>query len=288
MSDELLDRIVESPPRLDAQAEAEALMVQGSGFFLELSPDWIVKRASENVHRFLGQSHVTMIDEPLGRFVQAQPLHDLRNLFSRLSGTVGIARAYDVRLTVDSDRFDLAFQLSNGRVLLEALPAADSFGETFGSVGGLAEGLSSLVGGALLDAAARRMRALTGFDAVIVEAHGACAQSSRGSFNFDGLPDELPPIVTNVAAEPVPVFPRQSASAAALLRSPARADGETLRSRGIRAAFLIPLRTEGNPFGAFRCYSTTSRVPTMELHAAAELFAQLFAMRLEIERLKGR
>ena len=40
-----------------------------------------------------------LIDEPLGRFVHAQALHDLRNLFSRLSGTTGIGRAYGVRLT---------------------------------------------------------------------------------------------------------------------------------------------------------------------------------------------
>ncbi len=58
---------------------------------LELSLDWIVLRASENIHRLLGESHVTVIDEPLGRFVQSQALHDLRNLFSRLSGTTGIA-----------------------------------------------------------------------------------------------------------------------------------------------------------------------------------------------------
>jgi hypothetical protein len=31
---------------------------------------------------------------------------------------------------------------------------------------------------------------------------------------------------------------------------------------------------------------TTRRRPSFELHAAAELFAQLFAMRLEIDRLK--
>src|SRR5438874_684962 len=88
----------------------------------ELSLDWIVLRASENVHHLLGESHVTLIDEPLGKFVHAQALHDLRNLFSRLSGTTGIGRAYAVRLTDDPDLVDIAFQQIEGRVLLEAVP----------------------------------------------------------------------------------------------------------------------------------------------------------------------
>src|SRR5580765_5455318 len=93
---------------------AEDARIQSAGYLLELSLDWIVLRASENVHRLLGESHVTLIDEPLGRFVHSQALHDLRNLFSRLSGTTGIGRAYAVRLTNDPDLVDIAFQLSDG------------------------------------------------------------------------------------------------------------------------------------------------------------------------------
>src|SRR5690349_18305588 len=126
--------------------EAAAAMpsaIQPGGYLLELSPDWIVRRASENIHHLLGESHVTLIDEPLGRFVHAQALHDLRNLFSRLSGTTGIGRAYAVRLTDDPDLVDVAFQLAEGRVLLEAVPSPGAYGEAFGSVGGLVAGISN-------------------------------------------------------------------------------------------------------------------------------------------------
>ena len=68
------------------------------------------------------KSHVTLIGEPLGEFVHAQALHDLRNLISRLSGTTGIARAYRVRLTDETGLVDIAFQVSDGRVILEAMP----------------------------------------------------------------------------------------------------------------------------------------------------------------------
>src|SRR5438105_11347368 len=116
---------VSSNPNVPALAAG--VQIQPCGFLLELSPDWMVLRASENVHRLLGESHVTLIDEPLGRFVHAQALHDLRNLFSRLSGTTGIARAYAVRLTDDHGLVDVAFQLVKDHVLLEAVPSAGSF-----------------------------------------------------------------------------------------------------------------------------------------------------------------
>src|SRR3954468_10264365 len=158
---------VEEVLTMSAEPRADdGTQVQPGGYLIELSPDWIVLRASENVHHLLGESHVTLIDEPLGKFVHAQALHNLRNLFSRLSGTTGIGRAYAVRLTDDPDLVDIAFQQVEGRVLLEAVLSAGCFGESFGSVGGLIAGLAGSGGQALLDGGARRMRALTGYDRV--------------------------------------------------------------------------------------------------------------------------
>src|SRR5437870_5022019 len=121
-----------------ASAPSDEVRIQSVAYLLELSLDWIVLRASENIHHLLGESHVTLIGEPLARFVHSQPLHDLRNMFSRLSGTTGIARAFNVRLTDDPDLVDIAFQLSAGCVILEAAPNVDeTFGTAFGTAGGL-------------------------------------------------------------------------------------------------------------------------------------------------------
>src|SRR4029077_20842341 len=130
----------------ESERPGDDTRVQQGSYLLELSLDWIVLRASENIHHLLRESHVTLIEEPLGKFVHAQALHDLRNLFSKLSGTTGIARAYAVRLTDEHERVDIAFQLIDGRVLLEAVPSAGIFGECFGSVGGLMAGLSNARG----------------------------------------------------------------------------------------------------------------------------------------------
>lgn len=264
--------------------------IQPAGYLLELSLDWIVLRTSQNIHQLLGQSHVTLVDEPLGKFVHNQALHDLRNLFSRLSGTTGIGRAYGVRLTDDPDLVDVAFQLSDGRVILEAVPSMGVFGESFGSVGGLISGLAVAHGQALLDNAARRMRALTGYDRVTLLCGGERAESSRGAFSASArAKDRVPAIVADVEAEPVALFPRQveeSSAAAALMCACDAQTRASLNQQGVRACLRIPFNGDG-PEGEFRCDSRTERAPNFELHAAAELFAQLFAMRLEIDRLRN-
>jgi light-regulated signal transduction histidine kinase (bacteriophytochrome) len=271
--------------------------VQAGTYLLELSLDWIVLRASENVHHLLGESHVTLIEEPLGKFVHSQALHDLRNLFSRLSGTTGIGRAYRVRLTDDPDLFDIAFQVVEGRVLFEAVPSSEEgFGAFLGSVGGLSAGLANASGEALLDAGARRMRALTAFDRVTLLVEGSKATSSRSGVPFQAganatLSDGFPDLVSNRDALPVLLFPRRdkdAAAAAALLRAPSTSEKAELGERGFASTMRIPIVRDGNTIGEFRLAHTTPRRPSFELHAAAELFAQLFAMRLEIDRLKNR
>lgn len=261
--------------------------IQSGGFLIELSLDWIVCRASENIHRLLGESHVTLIDEPLGNFVQAQALHDLRNLFSRLSGTTGVARAYGVRLTDGRDRelHDLAFQVARGRVLLEVVPSAsESFGQAFGSIGGLIAGLSDSSGDALLDGGARRMRALTGYDRVTLFLEDRRAESSRGSYPAPAEPmPDLPMLVADTESDRVGVFPREADDRSihsALMKS---ADFQSIRDAGVRSSMRV--RFNG---GEFRCDSRRPREPNFEIHAAAELFAELFAMRLEIDRLRNR
>jgi light-regulated signal transduction histidine kinase (bacteriophytochrome) len=271
-----------------AEPRTEDVRVQAGGYLLELSLDWMVLRASENIHHLLGQSHVTLIDEPLGRFVHAQPLHDLRNLFSRLSGTTGIARAYRVRLTDDPDLVDVAFQQVEERVLLEAVPSAnEGFGEAFGSVAGLIAGLSSHRGQALLDGGARRMRALSGYDRVTLRVGDQTTESSRGNF---GAPPRtaagFPLIYTDRPTEAVALFPRQdedSVAGSSLMHSPDASVIEQLRGAGVASTLRVPF--EG---GEFVCENRRPATVSFELHAAAELFAQLFAMRLEIDRLKPR
>ena len=272
-------------------SEPDELQVQPAGFLIVMSLDWIILRASENVDDFLGESHVTLIEEPLSRFVQAQALHDLRNLFSRLSGSTGIGRAYRVRLTDDRPRFDITFQVSEGRVLLEAAPSPErGLGKAIGSVGGLIESLGGRSGPALMEGAARRLRALTGYDQCSILFGEFSAHSSRASSSDTANIADLPGIVADTADAPVPVFPRRPGDrsiARALLRSPSADALRQLRVHEICSAMSVPLTFEGQTVGRIRCESRSPLQPNFELHAAAELFAQMLALRLEVDRLRG-
>jgi light-regulated signal transduction histidine kinase (bacteriophytochrome) len=269
-----------------AERRDENVRMQPAGYLLELSLDWIVLRASENIHHLLRESHVTLIDEPLGGFVHAQALHDLRNLFSKLSGTTGVGRAYAVRLTDDHDRVDVAFQLSDGRVLLEAVPSGDCFGECFGSVGGLIAGLANSHGQALLDGGARRMRALTGFDRVTLSCGSRRAESSRGAFTGTAESAGLPIIIADAETSGVGLFPRDVEETSvnfALMRALDENEQRKLREQGIRAMLRVPFNS-GGLICEFCCENRSQREPNFELHAAAELFAQMFAMQLAVDQ----
>lgn len=276
--------------RHESAAQADAA-VQPCAFLLELSPDWIVQRASENCSKLLGESHVTLIGEPLSRFIQADPLHDLRNLFSRLSGSTGTARAYRVRLTDDRPRFDIAFQISDSGVLLEGIQSAEQgLGECFGAVGGLAAGLSGSSGNALMEAAARRMRALTGFDRATFLKGRHKATSSRSGVPFPpganaSLSAHLPMLIADQNAAPVAVFPRgpNRGLSSALFRAPSADECAALAERRIASTMRIPVILDGKTLGEFRCAHVTPRRPSLETHAAAELFAQMVSMRLAME-----
>ena len=261
--------------------------IQAGSYLLELSLDWIVLRASENIHHLLGESHVTLIDEPLGKFVHSQALHDLRNLFSRLSGTTGIGRAYAVRLTDDPDLVDIAFQLIDGRVALEAVPSEGCFGECFGSVGGLIAGLANSHGQALLDGGARRMRALTGYDRVTLICGERRSESSRGTFSSASEASDLPRIIVDTRGDGVPIFPRETAEVTsaddALLRAPDSDQRRRLEEQGIQALLRVPFTADGVEC-EFCCENRSPRQPSFELHAAAELFAQMFALRLALDK----
>lgn len=259
----------------------DCFSVQQAGFLLELSGDWIVLRASENVHKFLGEYHVRMVGEPLAKFTLAQPLHDLRNSLSRQRSASGIARAYRVRLTESQNYLDISFQQLDGRYLLEGVMSAESFGASMGTISRLLDGIGSCDEAAV----ARRMRALCGFDRVLLASKDGslradCSRSSFPQRGSDGLYD-LPAIVADLNSAPVPVHPRSpnaGAASAALMRAPSAVQVERLKDLGVRSMLNLPVIRDREVTGMFSCDSQTAVPPCFETHAAAELFAQVCAM----------
>jgi light-regulated signal transduction histidine kinase (bacteriophytochrome) len=270
----------------------EGARTQACGFVLELSPDWLILRASENAHAYLGEYPARLIGEPLSSFTLAQPLHDLRNSLARQRSSNGIARAYRTRLTDEPRHFDIAFQQRDDGMLLEFLPSGvDGFGNALGAVSRLIDGLTGDTRPALCDDAARRMRALTGFDRVTLILSGGeehRTESRRSAFAAAASAAVLPAILADSTAEPVAIFPAGPAGSTvggALLRGLTATEVEELELNGVRSALCVPIAHQGRSLGQFRCESRTPRPPSLELHAAAELFAQIVA--IELERLNS-
>ena len=197
--------IAPSEPRPAPQQAGQS--AQACSFLLELSPDWLILRASENVHGFLGEYPARLVGEPLASFTLAQPLHDLRNSLSRQRSSNGIARAYRTRLTVEPRHFDIAFQQADGRLLLEGVASSnDGFGDSLGAVSRLIDGLAGDTRSALLDGAARRLRALTGFDRVTITLSGEGGhryESARSKFGSSASARMMPALVADATAAPV-------------------------------------------------------------------------------------
>lgn len=264
-------------------ATVDKPQIQSAGFLLELSPDWLIQRASENAHRFFGQYHQRLVGDPLSEFTLAQPLHDLRNSLARQRSSSGVARAYRVRLIEEPRYFDIAFQALDGTILLEGLPsAAEGIGDWLGSVSRLIEGLHGGDRKALMDGATRRMRALTGFDRVTLTIGAERVESSRGKFADLAISGELPAIITSTDDAPVALFPvKDDPIPSALLRAPTAIQLEELRAAGIKSALRVPVMRDGEGIGQFQCDSRSGWPVSFELHAAAELFAQVFGMLLD-------
>jgi len=259
------------------------VQVQSAGFLLELSQDWLILRASENAHGFLGEYHQRLVGEPLSRFTLAQSLHDLRNSLSRQRGSSGISRAYRVRLIDEPRYFDIAFQSLESTILIEGLPSSETgFGEYLGSVGRLLERLPLQNRQTAMDGAARCMRALTGFDRAVLTIGEDRVESSRGKLPELQTSGELPQIVADATSDEVIVFPRDNDKGvdAALLRAPTTEQLQALRSSGIRSVLGGPIFRDGEMIGRFQCDNRTAMPPSFEQHAAAELFAQMFGMLL--------
>ena len=267
-----------------AGAEAQpAAGVQSAGFLLELSADWLILRASENAHGFLGEYHQRLVGDPLASFTLAQPLHDLRNSLARQRGRSGIARAYRIRLIDEPRYFDIAFQSLRDTILLEGLESPDvGLGDALGSVSRLLDGLGGGDRKSMLDGAARRMRALSGYDRVTLVIGEDRVESSRGQIPELKLSGELPPMLTDTSGSAALLFPRtdQRPIEEALLRSPTSKQLEELRAVGISSTLRVPITRDGEKLGYFQCENRAARAPSFELHAAAELFAQIFGMLL--------
>ena len=284
--------------------------IQPIGFLLALTADWMVARASTNIATFIGQSADDLFGKPLQEVFSVKAVHDLRNRVAMLLGPDAVERLFDCQLIEGGGRFDIAVHLSGGHVVIEAEPASAEHGDAGGMVRSMIARLDQTADfAAFFKEGARQVRVLTGFDRVMVyrfaddgsgEVVAEACRSGIGRFMGLRYPaSDIPQqaralyrrnllrVISDVNAEPIPVVPARDESGRLLdlslsvLRSVSPIHIEYLKNMGVAASLSISIIVEGKLWGLFACHHYAPHCPTFERRSVAELFAQMFSMRLE-------
>ncbi|MDQ3144095.1 MAG: GAF domain-containing protein [Pseudomonadota bacterium] len=296
-----------------ASTALDARSIQPAGFLLALSADWIVERVSANVGGFLGREPDQLIGAPASDFLADDAIHALRNRLALLRDPDGIERIFACRLTGDERASDVAIHVADDTVIVEAEPSTTNL---YGDVTGTLRGMLGRLELApdfpqFLTAGARQLRALTGYDRVMItriEADGSgavvaeCERSGLGSYLGRRFPagtlsqeqrsrfmrsplhvvvdvDADPALLVSDIAEPLDL-------SRSVLRCASPARLEQLRAMDARASQSIALIVNRRLWGLIACHHHAPRSPSFERRSMAELFAQMFAMRIEIAELK--
>ncbi|WP_156678955.1 HWE histidine kinase domain-containing protein [Sphingomonas profundi] len=285
-------------------------LIQPFGFLVAFTSDWMVSRASDNVGDFIGLSPAAMLGKPVSAIFADEAIHTIRNRMTMLRGADAIERMFGLELVGGRGRFDVAVHFAGDIVILEAEPACGDDVEASTLVRGMMARLTQADGlKAFLREGARQVRALTGFDRVMVyrfDRDGAgevIAEAVRpGIDSFLGLnypASDIPRqaralyvrnifrIIADVEASPVPIVPtldprgRPLDLSLAVLRAVSPIHIEYLRNMGVQASLSISIVVDGALWGLFACHHYAPRLPGIGHRSAAELFGQMFSMMLE-------
>ncbi|MGN8094119.1 GAF domain-containing protein [Methylobacterium sp. 22177] len=284
--------------------------VQPFGFLLAVSSDWILVRASANAQEWLGRPAEDLLGLPLDAIVDREAIHLLRGHLQTLRGPDAVDRVFGVRLVPDKPVFDIALHVSGGAIIIEAEPSAPEHL----SAGNLVRNMVSRLQQTaefepLCREAARQMRALTGFDRVMVyrfapDGSGeVIAEAVRSGLDrYLGLhypASDIPKqaralyernwlrIIADIDAPAIPVIPPHDPAGEPLdlslstLRTVSSIHLEYLRNMGVAASLSVSILRDGRLWGLFACHHTEPRHISLERRTAAELFGQMFSWILE-------
>lgn len=293
--------------------------IQPFGVLVAFSTDWLVRRVSANAADFLGADAQELLGTRIDQLLDAELVHALRNRLTLLRGPDAVERMFGVRLRPGVDGlFDVAVHMIDDTIVMEAEPTLDaSSGDTASVIRAMMARLDETADlAAFTREGARQVRALTGFDRVMVyrfEPDGSgvvvaeAAKAGIGHFLDLRYPaSDIPAqarqlylrtpfrIIADIAANPVPIVPQRDERGAPLdlslsvLRSVSPIHIEYLKNMGVGASMSISIIVEGKLWGLFACHHYSgARLPGFERRSIAELFGQMFAFKLESRERKA-
>ncbi|MCP3135736.1 ATP-binding protein [Pyxidicoccus xibeiensis] len=280
--------------------------IQPHGVLLAFrEPDLTVAVVSANAEALLGVSPQALRGQPVTRVLDADTLRRVR------AGTA----SGPVRVKVGGRACSALLHDSDGLAVLELEPLSDSTAEedALAALHRLVSSLSRAHGTpALLQAAADAVRALTGFDRVMVyrfhaDWHGEVLAESRGGGvdSFLGLhfpASDIPVqaralytrnplrLIADVNARTVPLEPpalpdtgRPLDLSGAALRSVSEVHLEYLRNMGVGASFSVSLLKDGALWGLIACHHLKPHAVSAARRQACEVLARLLSLQLSAE-----
>jgi light-regulated signal transduction histidine kinase (bacteriophytochrome)/CheY-like chemotaxis protein len=284
--------------------------IQPLGFLLAVGTDWLVARASANIAQFVGKTPDDVLGRPLTELLESQAVHDLRNMAAMLRGADAVERSFATKLTDDGQRYDVAVHFVGKLLVIEAEPSAGDRGDASSMVRSMMSRVRLLRSTSeFLQEASRQVRALTGFDRVMVyrfdkTGSGEVVAESRrsGVDSFLGLnypASDIPAqarslylrnifrIIVDVDAKPAMIVPQFDFDGAPLdlsmsvLRAVSPIHIEYLRNMGVGASLSISIIVEGRLWGLFACHHYGAKRTNFVERTAAELFGSMFSLMLE-------
>ncbi|MFD1343742.1 HWE histidine kinase domain-containing protein [Litorisediminicola beolgyonensis] len=281
---------------------------QRYGALLAVSSDWLVQHASENAADIIGPSFATPLGKPLSDLLPPAALRQIRNRLRMLESGSNATRIFD--LVVQDRRFDVSIHQSGRHLILEFEPKrgerdGDALAQTYPLIQRIRDAASP---DDMLREAARAVRALSGFDSVMVyrfqEDHSGVvvAESRRQTgqkylglhFPASDIPVQaralytrsLLRLIADVSDEGVPIIPARSPEGTpldlslAVTRAVSPIHLEYLRNMGVAASMSVSIMKDGKLWGLFACHHQSPHYLEFEQRTAIELFAHLFSYEL--------
>lgn len=268
--------------------------IQSVGCHVGLSDEWQVTAVSANIDAFLGTSADAALGQPMSNLFSSDMIHDIRNRMALLRSEDTVEHLFQFQLEQPDRAFDLALYRNGNGFGIDIEPCDE---RSVGDSTGIIEGMLSRVApshdiGQLCDQASNQLRALTGFQQVVISAGSRIlGKSTRGSGPVDAAhgSTDSDMVVFDREASAIPILainpgwmPRRLT-----LRSPTAAEIARLSGIGANAALVVPLVRDGRAWGQAACYHNSPRHVSAERRNIARLFATIISLRIEIAELRS-
>jgi light-regulated signal transduction histidine kinase (bacteriophytochrome)/CheY-like chemotaxis protein len=286
--------------------------VQSFGLLIAASnKSGIVTRVSSSVREWLKCEPEEAIGRPITELFTDEAMHKIRGQLHAASLGDTVARLFDIEVTSDGLRCDVAAHIVDDTIVIECEPSlAESDDNTGLMVRGMIARLQQTKGlPTFYRVAAREMRAMTGFDRVMVyrfDEDGAgeviAETASNGLESYLGLrypASDVPRqarllyernwlrLIADVNAPPSPIEPalddagRPLDLSRSVLRSVSPMHVEYLCNMGVSASMSVSILRDGKLWGLFACHHYSPRRVSFARRTAAELFGQMFSFLME-------